>query len=40
MAAKIGAKPVDVDVQKLRGQLSSDGVLLKPRPDPIRDTAK
>jgi hypothetical protein len=39
MAAKSGAKPIDVDVQKLRGQLSSDGVLLTPRPDPIRDPA-
>ena len=36
MAATQNVAPIDLDVQQLRGMLLKDGVLLEPRPDPIR----
>ena len=36
MAAAGGVAPRDVDVQALRERLRGDGVLLEPRPDPLR----
>lgn len=35
MAAKNGIRPAEVDVEQLRRQLSDDGVLLAPHPDPL-----
>ena len=36
MAVAAGARPADIDVERLRGRLRTDGALLEPRPEPLK----